>query len=284
MQRNCQTATGHRGRQRQVRKRTSTESFPIVLSARTALTGGPRFFYADLVVLRHRYGASTMEHCTGTQLQDPTPQDPAPWRAPALLPRRITGTRVVLRYWEELDAAEMLAALETNRESFLPWLPWTVTHNRTVEQCLTAIALQQEKRERIEPPPDDFTLGIFERESGRVIGGTGLHRVNASAHEAEIGYWVRADRRRQGLCSDAVALLISWAFISVEHGGWGLRRLHIRCAGANISSRMVPEKLKLPQEAVLTKERWVPSIGWDDTIVWGVLRDSWDTDRHCIRS
>ena len=249
MQRNCQTATGHRGRQRQVRKRTSTESFPIVLSARTALTGGPRFFYADLVVLRHRYGASTMEHCTGTQLQDPTPQDPAPWRAPALLPRRITGTRVVLRYWEELDAAEMLAALETNRESFLPWLPWTVTHNRTVEQCLT-----------------------------------GLHRVNASAHEAEIGYWVRADRRRQGLCSDAVALLISWAFISVEHGGWGLRRLHIRCAGANISSRMVPEKLKLPQEAVLTKERWVPSIGWDDTIVWGVLRDSWDTDRHCIRS
>ncbi len=207
-----------------------------------------------------------------------------PWVPPAPLPRGIEHGRISLRYWEPSDAQAMLEALNYQRESFLPWLPWTITENQTVEACANAIERQREKRERADPPADDFTLGVFERESNKVLGGTGLHRVVASAHEGEIGYWMRADRRREGLCAEAVALLISWAFTEQANGGWGLRRMHIRCASRNTSSRQVPAKLGLRAEAVLKQERWVPTIGWDDTLVWGVLRDEWDCKAHRLKS
>ena len=170
----------------------------------------------------------------------------------------------------------MRAALDVDRESFEPWLPWTSSDNRTDEECVAAIERQREKRERVEPPADDFTLGIFDATTGEALGGTGLHRIVHAAYEGEIGYWMRADRRRQGLCSEAVAALITWAFAPQEEGGWGLRRIHIRCTGANHASRRVAESLGLVHEATLRQERWVRTRGWDDTIVFGVLRDEWN--------
>lgn len=238
---------------------------------------GRSALFAPARICPRLYGLRTMTR------EDRSETDtPSPWLAPAPLPQQTTGARVTLRPWTVEDASGMLEALEDDRESFLPWLPWTVTHNRTVDECCSAIGRLQEARIRTDPPANDFTLGIFERDSGRVIGGTGLHRVLAHAHEAEIGYWIRADRRRRGLCAEAVALLISWAFTPVERGGWNLRRIHIRCAGANASSRKVCESLGLNREAILVKERWVPSVGWDDTIVWGVLREGWDRVDHRV--
>lgn len=205
----------------------------------------------------------------------PVPETPAPWRAPAPLPVGCRTARIALRVWTPQDAPAMRAALDVDRESFEPWLPWTSSDNRTDEECVAAIERQREKRERVDPPADDFTLGIFDATTGEALGGTGLHRIVHAAHEGEIGYWMRADRRRQGLCSEAVAALITWAFAPQSEGGWGLRRIHIRCAGANHASRRVAEALGLAHEATLRQERWVRTRGWDDTIVFGVLRDEW---------
>ncbi|MBX3404436.1 MAG: GNAT family N-acetyltransferase [Phycisphaeraceae bacterium] len=205
---------------------------------------------------------------------------PAPWRAPDPLPGSFDTARLTLRFWKPPDAAAMLAAIDIDRGAFLPWLPWVREDNRTVEECASAIERQRGKRERTDPPADDFTIAIFERASGAVIGGTGLHRVNHAAHEAEIGYWVRADRRREGLCAEAVAGLITWAFARAEAGGWGLRRIHIRCAGGNEASQRVPTKLGLRMEGRLRKDRWVDGRGWDDTLIWGVLVGEWDAVRH----
>lgn len=201
---------------------------------------------------------------------------PPPWRAPEPLSDACETARLVLRFWRPDDAAAMRDALDVDRASFLPWLAWTRDDNRTVEQCAAAIERQRAARQRVEPPADDFTIGIFERVGGGVIGGTGLHRVNHGAHEAEIGYWVRPDRRREGLCAEAVAGLLTWAFASQSAGGWGLRRVHIRCAGGNEPSQRVPMKLGLRMEARLRQERWVEGRGWDDTLVWGVLAEEWE--------
>ena len=198
-----------------------------------------------------------------------------PWAAPSPLPSGCCTERVRLRYWQPADAPAMLQALSVDRPSFLPWLPWTATDNRTVEECGAAIERQRLKRERLDPPADDFTIAISDARSGDVLGGTGLHRIIHGAHEAEIGYWMRADRRRQGLCQEAVAALVTWAFRSPSEGGWGLRRIHIRCASLNAASRQVPQRLGFVHEATLRKERWVDGLGWDDTLVFGMLRDEW---------
>lgn len=200
---------------------------------------------------------------------------PSPWCAPMPLPIACRTERLRLRFWQPADAPAMFHALSIDRASFLPWLPFIKSDNRTVEECEASIVRFQERRTQVAPPPSDFVIGIFDVASGEAVGSTGLHRIVHAWHEAEIGYWIRADRRRQGLCKEAVAALVTWAFRAPTDGGWGLRRIHIRCAAANVSSSRVPVKLGFVHEATLRRERWIDGIGWDDTLVYGMLRDEW---------
>lgn len=218
----------------------------------------------------------------------PQADAPSPWTPPL---RVLAGDGFAferdglrLRFWEDADAAALFAAIDMDRRAFLPWLPWVRTDNRSVEECLATIHRMRTRRTRMEPVADDFTLGIFDASSGEALGGTGLHRVVHAAHEGEIGYWVRPDRRGKGLCTRAVAALLSWAFTAQCDGGWGLRRVHIRCAARNTASQRVPRRLGLREEARLVEERWVDTIGWDHTLVWGVLEREWDIARGARRA
>jgi RimJ/RimL family protein N-acetyltransferase len=203
------------------------------------------------------------------------------WTPPAELPGRWQTARLVLRWWEQGDASGLFEAVSTSRPTLLPWLPWVNTEHHAVHESVYAI--EKMKRQREAPGTTDYTLAIIDRAGGGVVGGTGLHRIRPDAHEAEIGYWVRATLRGRGLCTEATAGLISWAFTPQHRGGWGLRRVHIRCAGANGASARVPEKLGLRPEARLVQERWVTGAGWQDTLVWGVLADEWDLERSAMR-
>lgn len=201
------------------------------------------------------------------------PTQPAAWTVPAPLPQQLETDRLRLRFWEARDAAGMLAALDADRSSYLPWLPWVEVDNLNHEQCVYNI--ERFRRRRAEPGCDDFVIGIFEKASDVPLGGTGLHRIQAAWHEAEIGYWIDPRSRGKGLCAEAVAGLIGWAFRPQDRGGWGLRRIHIRCAAANRASAAVPRRLGLTQEATLRKERWVPGVGWDDTLAFSALAAEW---------
>lgn len=205
---------------------------------------------------------------------------PPPWSAPTPLPGRFETNRLTLRSFQPEDGPGIYHAIEVDRTSFLPWLPWVLTHNRTIAECVTSIEERTAKRAVPDPLADDFVIGIFDGQTGGVLGGTGLHRINLAAYEAEIGYWIRPDRRREGLCAEAVAGLITWAFQAPSAGGWGLRRIHIRCAGSNVSSQHIPSKLGLRMEGRLRHTRWTESFGWDDTLIWGVLAEEWDAKQH----
>jgi RimJ/RimL family protein N-acetyltransferase len=177
----------------------------------------------------------------------------------------------------------MLEGLNAGRETFLPWLPWLRTDNRTIEECIYSIERFRRARERDSPPPDDFVIGIFDRATGKAVGGTGFHRMDLPSHHAEIGYYIRPDRRREGLCTEAVRGLISWGFTPQSAGGWGLRRIDIYCSGSNIASQSVPRKLNLRQEVHQLQKRWTPDYGWDDHLGWGCLAHEWDLAAHSLK-
>lgn len=211
-------------------------------------------------------------------MRNPTcvpPTPPPAWTPPTPLPDNLLVGDLRLRFWRAEDAAALLAAIESGRDRLLPWMPWAASDNRTVDECAASIERMKVKCERREPPADDFALGIFDAASGEPLGGTGLHRIIAEWHEGEVGYWVRPDRHGRGICTRAVSALLTWAFTPQTEGGWGLRRIHIRCAGGNMASQRVPRKLGLREEARLVQERWVDGRGWDDTLVWGVLAEEW---------
>jgi ribosomal-protein-serine acetyltransferase len=166
----------------------------------------------------------------------------------------------------------MFAALEIDRPSFLPWLPWVGIDNRSVAECTYQI--ERFRRNRNLHPLPEVVLGIFDRTSGEVVGGTGLHDIHPAPAQAEVGYWIRADLRNRGLCTEAVGGLVEWCLAPPADGGWGLRRLEIRCAASNVASARVPRKLGLVEEARLRQHRWVDGVGWDDTLVFGVISGS----------
>jgi RimJ/RimL family protein N-acetyltransferase len=197
---------------------------------------------------------------------------PEPWRPPSPLPDRLETERLVMRWWTPEDAPAQLAALDAGppgRAAMIPWLlPWVREDNRDLAQCIFHI--ERFRRARAEPDADDFVLGIFDRQSGDVVGGTGFHRIDCAHRRGEIGYWIRADRHGQGLCTEAVRALIGWGF-----GPWGFHKIVIHCAAGNIGSRRVPEKLGVRLEAQLRRDRWIEGRGWEDTLIFGVLADEW---------
>ncbi|MBL0928404.1 MAG: GNAT family N-acetyltransferase, partial [Phycisphaerales bacterium] len=204
-----------------------------------------------------------------------------PWTAPKPLPESFDTPRLTLRPWRPSEGPAMLAALNADRANLLPWLPWVASDSRTVEEC--TFHIERFRRERENPAGADFIVGIFDRATGEALGGTGFHRMRTAFHEAEIGYWIRADRQRRGYCTEAVAGLLTWAFTPQDRAGWGLRRIHIQCAAANVASATVPRKLGLRQEALIRAERWIPSLGWADSLVFAVLAQEWDCAASRLR-
>lgn len=207
---------------------------------------------------------------------DPARLGPAPWSPPRPLPERCLTPRVEIRWWQHGDAAGMLRALDEDRASYLPWLPWVSSDNLNLGQCIYRIEANRRAREAGE----DFTIGWFDRATGQVLGGSGFHRLDPASHTAEIGYWLRPDRRGAGLCTEAVAHMISWGFAAKLDGGWGFRRIVIYCAGGNTASARVCAKLGLRHEVQQLRARWVDGRGWEDTLGWGVLAEEWDGRGH----
>jgi RimJ/RimL family protein N-acetyltransferase len=201
------------------------------------------------------------------------PIQPPPWKPPMPLPEAFHTDRLTLRFWQHEDAQGLFELVSTGRNHLLPWLPWAKSDHSRVEE--STFYIEKCIRTRREPHPTDFSIGIFDRASNRPIGGTGFHRLESAVHEAEIGYFIREEEAGKGLCTEATRAMLTWALRSQSEGGWGFRRIHIRCAGRNIASAKVCRKLGLRQEATLVKDRWVDGIGWDDTLVFGVLADEW---------
>jgi RimJ/RimL family protein N-acetyltransferase len=199
----------------------------------------------------------------------PSPEPPPPWVAPRPLPIPLLTDRLRLDWWRPEDAPSLWQAIEESRSSMIPWLPWAATGHRDPEETLERIEAWTRKRQA--PEPDDFFFGLFDRSTGRIVGGTGFHRVIHDLGQAEIGYWVREARRGAGLCSEAVRAMVTSGFRD-----WGFRRIVIECAGRNAASGRVAEKAGLALEARLRQSRWIDQQGWDDTLLYGMLRDDWD--------
>lgn len=209
-------------------------------------------------------------------------ETPPPWKPPAASRcEKYEFEGLLIRYWRPEEAPAFLEAINEDRASFLPWLPWMKSDNRTLAEV--TYNLERFRREREGPGAAHYSMGVFDASSGAVVGGTGLVRVHADRHESEIGYWVRPATRGKGACTRLLRGVLTWGFTPQEAGGWGFRRLVVKCAAANLPSRRVPEKVGLRLESSTRSESWLDGLGWTDGLSFGVLRDEWDLAGACIK-
>ena len=161
----------------------------------------------------------------------------------------------------------MFEAVDASRSALLPWMPWAEKEHRSPDASLETIRLFERQYE----DRTGFTVGIFDRGDGRLLGGTGLHRLESEGRSAEVGYWVRADARRQGICTEAMR---AWVTHAVQ--AWAFRRVFLYCAAVNVPSVAVARSLGFRQEAILKAYRWEPGYGWCDQFLFAVLANEWD--------
>jgi RimJ/RimL family protein N-acetyltransferase len=114
----------------------------------------------------------------------------------------------------------------------------------------------------------DYAYGIFNQESTKLIGSTGLHpRVGPGA--IEIGYWIHKDFINQGFATEATSALTKVAFEINQ-----VERIEIHCSIENLRSATIPRKLGYSHEANLRKRSFANGVS-SDQMIWSLFAEDY---------
>jgi RimJ/RimL family protein N-acetyltransferase len=164
------------------------------------------------------------------------------WEGPPA-PYRIETERLVIRCWEPRDAPLLKEALDSSLDHLRPFMYWAHEEPQSVEKKAELLRSFR----ALYDTGESFIMGIFDRSEEQVLGGTGLHaRIGLGG--LEIGYWIRASATRQGIATEASAVLTRVGLEICEAD-----RIEIRIEPRNEASMGVPRKLGFLEEATLRR-------------------------------
>lgn len=180
---------------------------------------------------------------------------------PMPTPTEFSDGTIVIRTYQPNDAP---SCFEAARESIaevsrhLPWLhpDYSIEETRTwIEKTVPKLWEQQ----------SEYHFVITEVATGSVLGGCGLDQVNWVDQTANLGYWVRTSRTRQGIATAASKLLARFGFEKLQ-----LKRIDVVTSIDNIASARVAEKLN-PSEKKSVKNSSLIKEGVSDTLVFSIF-------------
>lgn len=154
---------------------------------------------------------------------------------------QIETERLLLRAPRAGDGPAVHEAVMVSMPELQVWMPWAKP-DRQLEESEAFV--RRSAAQWIERT--DLTLLLLEKETGLVVGSSGLHRMDWEVPSFEIGYWLRTSHWGQGLMTEAVVGLKDFAFEIL-----GARRLEIRCDVQNERSAAVARRAGFPWEATL---------------------------------
>jgi RimJ/RimL family protein N-acetyltransferase len=160
------------------------------------------------------------------------------------LPEALVGEKVVVRPWRSGDGLALYEAVQESLDHILPWLPWGPKHSSATESELMVRRWRANWDLR-----EDLSVSVWERQSGRFVGGSGLHRIDWKVGSFEIGYWIRASEAGHGYVTEAVRLLSGLAFDTL-----GANRVFIRVAVENFRSAAIPRRLGFVLEGTMRNQ------------------------------
>ena len=112
-----------------------------------------------------------------------------------------------------------------------------------------------------------YYLGIALADSDEVIGVIGLRNLKRADKKAELTYWLGRRFWKKGLMSQAVPLMLRFAFRELK-----LNRVHALVHERNTGSIKVLEKTGFTREAVYRKASF-KGRRWGNIYGFGILKD-----------
>lgn len=168
----------------------------------------------------------------------------------------LTDSRLCLHPWREQDAGPLYAAVQESVESVGTWLPWChagyelADATAWIEHCRTGLLAREH-----------YAFAIQDAMTGELLGGAGLTQLNRLHRSANLGYWVRQSRQRQGVAAAAAALVARFGFEHLQ-----LIRIEIIVLPDNQASRRTAEKMGANFEAIARHRLWASEQARDAAV------------------
>jgi len=159
----------------------------------------------------------------------------------------LTHDGLVLRPFEEADADAFAHAARTSVDTVGAWMPWC-TPDYTPADALFWFDLCRESV--VNGTAHD--LGVFDASTGELLGGAGLNQINSLHRMANLGYWVRSSKQRQGIARRCVSALTALGFQTL-----GLQRIEIVVAVGNTASAAVARQAGAQWECTARNRLWL---------------------------
>lgn len=185
---------------------------------------------------------------------------------PPKVPKEFWGPRVLLRPLTLRDAPAVWEAIEESRERLGAWLPWVGTVRSLDDERANIVRMRASWMRR-----EGLPVGIFDRATGRYLGGSGLHRINWDLRIFEIGYFIRTSAEGRGYIAETVQLLTRFAFDRLQ-----ANRVEIYVDPRNVRSARVPERLGFVLEGTLRRVRPDVDGRLADRQMFALIREDYD--------
>ena len=184
---------------------------------------------------------------------------------------RLETTRLILRPPTLADVPDVVAGvadIEVARMLLVVPHPYQESDARGfIERCI---------RRWSENPQNDFTFFLESKQDGRVIGASGLNKIDRFSGTAVTGSWIRKDLWRKGYILEAKIPILDFAFDGLE-----LRRLETSAFAENIASQAMSEKLGFVNEGVSRAASKCRATGViHDEVRYGLLKEEWRKARR----
>jgi len=149
----------------------------------------------------------------------------------------LNGERIVMRKITKTDAQDMYDyACDPEVTRYLLWQP---------HESLSYTKRYLDEVMRQYKAHNFFDFAIVCKEDGRMIGTCGFTRLDPVNHSAEIGYVLSPAYWGRGIASEAVEIILRFAFCNL-----GVHRVEARYMPGNAASRRVMEKKGMVFEGV----------------------------------
>ena len=164
------------------------------------------------------------------------------------LPKQIETPRLIIRPPLLGDEWEFNKAKVESHEELREWLPWAQKIPTLQESEITVREFMANWILR-----KDLVMFIFEKDTMKFLGGTGLHRIDWMIPRFEIGFWMRTSQAGKGYITESTNALLRFSFDWLKAA-----RVEIRCSSKNHKSESVMKRLNLEFEGTLKKNFYNP--------------------------
>lgn len=178
------------------------------------------------------------------------------------IPESFESVRLIIRAPLYGDGTAVNEAVIESLEELRPWMPWA-KEVPTLEE--SEIRIRKTRLDFLERT--DFQLLLFHKETGQLVGSSGLHRIDWQARSFEIGYWARTSYAGQGYITEAVEAITSFAVQVLE-----ANRIEIHCDARNQRSAKVAERSGFTLEGVMRSHKCANDGSLRDTMIFSKVR------------